>query len=192
MKKVILIQITLFFLFVKVYSQNTVDSTEYLPDSNNRFVKMYLNKKLPDFELEDINGSLISSEKLRGKYLHINLWSVTCRPCIEEFPELNQLKEKYKNDNVVFIAIAPENKKRVLKVLSKHPVNYIVIAGAKDYFDKNKLGGYPKNLFVNPEGKIIHAKDGSHYLGKEVNGKIVMTPDNFRFYDFAMRKMLEK
>lgn len=164
---------------------------EYVPDIKNSFVKKYLNQSLPEFDLKDIEGNKISSKDLIGKYVHINFWSVTCKPCIEEFPELNQLKREYdKEGDFVFIAIAPEGQKRVLKVLEKHSLNYIVIADAKEFFDKLGIDGYPGNFFINPAGKIVYVRDGSTYKGEKEDGKFVMKPDNFRFYDEAIKRML--
>ncbi|MBC8111723.1 MAG: redoxin domain-containing protein [Verrucomicrobia bacterium] len=58
----------------------------FLESGDQVFRKAHLNKPLPDFELKDMNGKIISSKDLKGKFVHINFWSVTCVPCIQEFP----------------------------------------------------------------------------------------------------------
>ena len=56
-----------------------------------------------------ITDELIAElNKYRGEKIHINLWSVTCRPCIQEFPELNELKEHYEDQGIKFVAISKE------------------------------------------------------------------------------------
>ncbi|MCA6073746.1 peroxiredoxin family protein [Fulvivirga sedimenti] len=149
----------------------------------------YVGKQVPSFILSDINGNNISSEDLKGKAVHINFWSVTCAPCIEEFPELNKLREKYQEDGVVFLAIAPESKTKVNKVLEKNPLNYTVIADAANYFKEVGISGYPVNFFVNSNGIITEVAEGSRYKGEMIDGKMEMIPDNFNTYNKIIKNL---
>lgn len=49
------------------------------------------NRRVPDFELQDRNGGTWRMSEHRGKVVVLNFWSITCRPCIEEMPTLEQL-----------------------------------------------------------------------------------------------------
>ena len=169
---------------------NATDDEVEQSSGDRNFIKRHTNASLPSFELKDINGKPLSSEDLKGKWIHINFWSVTCKPCIEEFPELNKLKKKYEEKNFVFLAIAPESLQKVNKVLAKHPLDYRVIANAEDFFKQLGIEGYPKNFFINPQGTIVKVTDGSKYKG-EMNeeGEMVMRPNNFKAYDEAMQSM---
>ena len=156
------------------------------------FISKWTNKQLPALQLTDITGNTISSEDFEGKYVHINFWSTTCKPCIEEFPELDQLKAKYGDEDVIYLAIAPEVDTKVAKVLAKHPVNYRVVANAKALLDRLGVDGYPKNLFIDKDGTIRKAMDGSHYTIGSVDGEFKMTPDNFKYYDEVMKKLTDE
>jgi len=145
------------------------------------FIMKWTNKKIPEFKLTDLSGETVTLEDFKGKRIHINFWSVTCKPCIQEFPELNQLKKKY--PDWVFIAIAPEGAKRVNKILGKQNLDYQVIAEAEAYFNLLGIDGYPKNFFIDEEGNIRKVTDGTHYTIKKVDGEATMIPDNFRIYD---------
>src|SRR6185437_10738112 len=68
-------------------------------DKNNQPI---VGAPLPDFSFKDINGNAISLQKLKGKPIVINFWFTACVPCIEEMPALNELKDKFKNSDVVF------------------------------------------------------------------------------------------
>lgn len=155
------------------------------------FILKWTNQTLPEFSLPDINGNIIDSKSLRGKYVHINFWSTSCKPCIQEFPELDEIKEKYDQDNVVFLAIAPESSQLVKKIVRKHPLNYIVIADAEGLFDDLGIDGYPKNLFIGQDGVIKKITDGTNYKMELVDEKVKMIPDNFRFYDEVMSKLIK-
>lgn len=81
--------------------------------------KTNLNEKsVPNFTFIDIHGDTISKSNTIGKVVVINFWFSTCKPCISEIPELNEVYEKFQNDtNVVFAAVTYENRKTVKKFL---------------------------------------------------------------------------
>lgn len=184
----------LVFLFC-VHSQHLLaqeyDKSEYLPDTTNQFVQKYLNKKLEAFQLVDLEGNIISSENLEGKFVHIYFWSTTCKPCIKSFTDLDSLKAKYQNKNVEFIAIAAESEKKVKKVFNKFPLSYTKIADAQNIFDKLGVDGYPKSFLLDEKGKIVYVKDGSHMKAIFERGKLKSSSDNFRFYDYALSQILK-
>lgn len=163
--------------------------TDEMEPGDEDFIKKYTNSSLPSFELTDIEGIPISSEELAGKKVHINFWSTTCKPCIEEFPELNSLRKKYESDDILFIAFAPEPKNKVLKVIKKHPLNYRVIANAKDFYKELGINGYPKNFFIDKTGKIVKVTDGTNYKSELKKGKLVLVPDNFDIYDQILKDL---
>ena len=162
---------------------------ENQPSGDIDFINKYMNSKLIPFEYVDIKGNLINSKDFKGKLIHINFWSTTCKPCIEEFPELNELKNIYADKDFIFLAFAPESKKKVAKILSKYPLNYHVIAETRDYYKKLGINGYPKNFFVDREGVIIKVTDGTNYRSGMKDGKIIMIPDNFKIYTEIMQTM---
>ena len=160
--------------------------------SKARYGEIYKDNPLPEFSVTDLDGNVITANDLRGKIVHINFWSVTCAPCIEEFPELNELKALYGEDDVIFLAIAPESESKVKKVLSKHPLDYIVVAEASQLFKTLGINGYPVNFFVDREGIIREVMNGSTYKGVMIDGKMEMKPDNFRLYDKVMKSISKK
>ncbi|GAA3635683.1 TlpA family protein disulfide reductase [Flavivirga jejuensis] len=119
----------------------------------------YLNKELPNFNLQTINGENISFSDLKNKPTVINFWFTRCKPCVEEMPILNKLVEKY-SDKVNFISITPESKKAVTLFLEKHKFNYVHLVSARNYINEIGLYSYPKNVFINKLGEIKHIKYG--------------------------------
>lgn len=148
------------------------------------FRQRHKGQPLPPFTLRDVNGKRISSESLKGKRVHINFWSTTCAPCIQEFPELNELKRKYTDNGWIFLAFAPEESKKVKSVIAKNSLNYTVIPDAKVYYELLGIGGYPKNFFIGSTGAIVEVTDGTKFIQDPKTGG--MKPDNFRFYDQIM------
>lgn len=123
-------------------------------DENN---KPLVGQQLPAFDLKDLAGNKISAENLKGKPVVINFWFTHCAPCISEMRALNVLREKYKNSDVVFLAITFDKKIAVLNFLKKHFFNYTVVPDATSYC-KHITSIYPITLFVGRTGVIRKAE----------------------------------
>ena len=61
--------------------------------------------ELSRINLTDINGNLIDQKTLLEKPLVINYWATWCKPCIEFFPYLHVIYDKYKDDKDVMFVI---------------------------------------------------------------------------------------
>lgn len=114
-------------------------------------------QSLPDFNFKDINGKTIDLKQLKGKPIVINFWFTVCVPCLAELPELNALKEKYKNSDVIFLSMTFEKKNSVVSFLKRHPFNFIPVADIKEYCDQ-MTHLYPLTLFVDRKGIISSAE----------------------------------
>jgi peroxiredoxin len=122
----------------------------------------------PKFSFKDLNGNLITNENLKGKIVVIKCWYIHCTACIREFPEVNQLVEKYKNrKDIVFISLAEDNPEQLKVFLVKKPLSYSVIPNMKSYMNLSlQLNAFPTHFIINKEGNI--AKVLSNYSGLEV------------------------
>jgi len=49
------------------------------------------------------------SPLMEDEVLVINLWATWCGPCIQEIPELNELVDKYQDQNIRFLAFSDES-----------------------------------------------------------------------------------
>src|SRR5690606_7980660 len=59
-----------------------------------------------DFDFEDGRGSVQHTSSLRGKVVFINFWASWCPPCRAEFPSIETLYSKLKdNPDVFFLTI---------------------------------------------------------------------------------------
>ncbi len=114
-----------------------------------------IGEKAPEFSLIDMNGNVISSESTRGKIVVLNFWFTTCKPCIEELPQLNNIYDKYKdNKDIIFASITFNEKPTVKKFLRKHPIKYPVVTDERTTISTFNISGYPTNLLIGKDGKI--------------------------------------
>jgi thiol-disulfide isomerase/thioredoxin len=122
-------------------------------------------KKFDAFSAYDMNGNLVDTKQLKGKVLVINFWFTTCPPCKAERPYLNQIVDDYKPDpNVVFIAVALDQKEQLSPYLKEHEFKYTVIPDGKKIADSYGIPGYPTQLIVDKEGKIAFHTLSYYYV----------------------------
>lgn len=115
----------------------------------------------PSLTVKSLKGDNVSIKDYKGKYVVINWWATTCTPCIKEMPGLNSLVEKYKsNPEVVFLAIAFDDKESVKYFLNKKNFNYTQNLG-DDKAAKLFGNSFPKNIIVNPQGITTYYSEGA-------------------------------
>ncbi|TJY37807.1 TlpA family protein disulfide reductase [Pontimicrobium aquaticum] len=129
--------------------------------SNSRKKSPLVNKPSPSFSVTDINGNSYSLEELKGKVVVLNFWFIKCPPCIMEMPDLNKLVKKYKSDDVVFIAISPnDSKEQIQKFLKTKAFNYNIVPQNYSIIKKFGISSYPTNVVIDKNGKITFMKIG--------------------------------
>ena len=168
----------------KLYGSLTIRETETIKDSiiskisfaisSKKFEKLinpepmseYKNKEFPKFDLNTLGDKNFNSEQLKGKPTMINFWFTNCKPCIDEMPVLNKIKEKYK-DEFNFIAITWEKKEDVENFLKKHSFEFEHLINARVFTDQIGIPSYPKNLFLDKNGVLKYINGGISYERKE-------------------------
>lgn len=125
--------------------------------------------KFPEFSAKTVNGEDISSDVFKdNKLTVVNVWASWCGPCVQEIPELQKLSENMKDKNVKVIGLAQDagsSFQAVKEVLDKSKVTYqnIIPSGATEDFVMG-LQAFPTTFFVDSEGKIVYAIQGSRNL----------------------------
>ena len=133
-----------------------------------------IGKRAPDFKMTDLNGNEISSETTKGKVVVLNFWFVSCKPCIAEIPELNEVYKTYKNNSdVVFASITFDKKEKVNVFLEKYPLQYPVVSDAKEICTLFNTSGYPTNLVIDKNGNFYdYISGGFPEIGHQISNSI--------------------
>jgi peroxiredoxin len=114
-------------------------------------------KLLPPYDFKDLKGKRYNKATTAGKTVLLKCWFINCFACVQEFPELNKLVDRYKDkDNLLFVSLASDSQQALSSFLVKKPFNYAVVPDQGGYMSE-QLGitAYPTHLLVDKSGKII-------------------------------------
>ena len=115
----------------------------------------------PRFSVKTLDGRAISSSELKGKVIVLNFWLIGCAVCRAHKPKLNELKAKFAaSDDIVFLAMTADPAGEVRKYLAKEPFDYLQSADAKPAMDSFVFSGFPKNILIDRDGKIVYWRSG--------------------------------
>lgn len=134
----------------------------------------FMGGTLPQFYLFDIDNNVISTQSTEGKIVVFNFWFTSCPPCIKELPELNEVYQKYKdNDDIVFAAITFERLPKIEKFLEKYELQYPIVPQQGGFSQKVSRGSYPTNVIVKRDGTVQeYITGGMNGIGKQIEAAI--------------------
>ncbi|CAN5599911.1 TlpA disulfide reductase family protein [soil metagenome] len=109
----------------------------------------------PAFSVVDVEGNKWDSETLRGKTVIINFWSIGCKGCIIELPQLNKFADSLSGDtNLVFLSFLLDGGQKAQEFLKTHPVSYHVIINTFAEYSKFQINCFPSHLIIDSKGYI--------------------------------------
>lgn len=132
-----------------------------------------IGKAAPDFKLQDIDHVYHTLSSLKGKVVVLNFWFTQCSPCIQEMPELNQLRSRFKDaTDVVFFALTFEKQAMVRSWLAGHQFDYTVLTDATSVNSSFGITTWPTNMIIDKQGTIRYAENYHPEAGHLISKKI--------------------
>lgn len=122
--------------------------------------------EMPSVEIQRLNGEALNLDGLKGKIILLNFWVSNCAPCIEEFPSLLALAQKFPKD-LVLVAVSTDGSRQAIeKFLQGHGSSYqtaqknqnVILAWdqtlklSQDHFNVMR---FPETFIVSREFKIV-------------------------------------
>ncbi|MFW5875627.1 MAG: TlpA family protein disulfide reductase [Myxococcota bacterium] len=126
----------------------------------------YLGNELraPDFTLRDRHGEPWSLRDHRGKTVVLNFWSITCPPCLQEMPTLEELAEMARSwPDVEVVGVSTDSGwDEVAPVLPDDPaVKVLFDPDKKVVEDQFGTTLYPETWIIDSRGVIRFRYDGA-------------------------------
>jgi thiol-disulfide isomerase/thioredoxin len=116
-----------------------------------------------DFTLTNLAGEKVTLSDYKGTVVVLDFWATWCGPCIGSFPKMQELVNKFENDNVEFFFIntwetrkPAEIKEKVVEFLEDNSYSFNVLFDYEDdIVDKYKVRGIPTTIAIDKNGDII-------------------------------------
>lgn len=129
-------------------------------------IKM-IDEEAPDFTILNLEGEAVTLSELKGKTVVLDFWATWCGPCIASFPGMQQVVNKYKNDDdvaIFFVDTFEDGEDRIDKVsdfINDNNYDFNVLIDPKkdssrkhEVADKYGITGIPTKIIIGPSGKI--------------------------------------
>jgi peroxiredoxin len=125
--------------------------------------RKHLDAKLaaPDFALRDLKGNTVRLSELRGKRVLVHFWATWCGVCKLEPGALNAVHDGLGPDEVLLSVVAnPEDAAEIESFVRKHDVRYPVLFADDAVVRAYRVGAFPTNYVVAPDGTISSSSVG--------------------------------
>jgi thiol-disulfide isomerase/thioredoxin len=99
----------------------------------------------------------MSLEDFRGHVILLNFWYPLCGPCRGEFPYIQAVLDKYKDQGfeIVAVNVQPEEDNFVLPLLKGFKLGFLPLKGSDDWATETyKVRGEPTNFLIGADGRI--------------------------------------
>ncbi|WP_345950566.1 TlpA disulfide reductase family protein [Mucilaginibacter sp. PAMB04274] len=129
----------------------------------------------PDFTQPDTAGNPIKLSSLRGKYVLLDFWSSNCEPCLQSYPNLVRVYEKYyKKFTVLGVSLDKATYKTAwLNAIKQNNLDWTQVSDFKEWNNEAAMLYYvnaiPQNFLIDPDGKIV----GKNLRGAALEGKLI-------------------
>lgn len=114
------------------------------------------------FNYSNEQGEAFSTSDLKGKVIFINVWASWCPPCRAEMPELEELYQKFKNDDrIVFLFLnEDEDVKKGIEYLKKSNFAIPFYKANGRIPEEIFTSSLPTTVVINKDGKIVMKHNG--------------------------------
>lgn len=138
--------------------------TKFLTYFYNEIASVAPGQPAVDFSLPDRQGNTYRMDDFKGKYVLLDFWAGWCQPCLEEFPHMRKLYNKYSRDRFEILGISTEVDSLVwIQDITRFENPWPQLYGGDGFnqstFKAYKGGGIPFYILIGPDGTIVRYND---------------------------------
>lgn len=145
------------------------------------FFEDLIGKDLPAFKGLTINKKSFSNADVKNQVVVINFWFEKCPPCIAEMPELNKLAAKYERKGIRFIGITHDSPASARRFQKRNAYRYEIVSLSEDEIRKLNINhGFPSNVLVGENGKIIYATANISFSDPDFKARSILFEERLK------------
>jgi peroxiredoxin len=111
----------------------------------------------PNFELQNLDGQVISLTEFRGKPVVLNFWATWCGPCRAEMPEFQEVATD-NADDLVIIGVnntTSDTAELVDDFVEELDITFIILLDeAGETTETYRVLGLPTTIFIDRDGVV--------------------------------------
>jgi len=119
----------------------------------------------PGFTLAALDGRESNLSDYKGKVMLLNFWATWCAPCLREMPGMENLSQKFRDDEFVVLGISndqPRYKKRVATFIKRLNLTFPVLLDSDGKVsDDFSVAGIPVSFLIARDGTVL-----AHVVGE--------------------------
>jgi thiol-disulfide isomerase/thioredoxin len=127
----------------------------------------------PAWTAKDFAGADVSLSDFKGRVVVMDFWASWCGPCIAALPAMEQLRQKYEPQGVVFLGMNEERNDAGLakakSILEDKGIKIRQIASRKSIAKEYRAFAIPHLVVVDPAGKVSSIESG---FGSDTKAKL--------------------
>ena len=103
----------------------------------------------------NINKWLQETPELENKVIVIDFWFTNCAPCVASIPHLNDLVDTYQGEDIVFLAVTDDSKKKVNAFMERRKIDIQSSVGFYSFNGlerKFNVEAFPQSFVIDSEG----------------------------------------
>lgn len=127
-----------------------------------------------NWQLIDLNGSTVNFKDFEGKVVFLNFWATWCPPCVGEMPQIQELYNKFKdNENVAFILVSNEELSKIKLFIDNKEYTFPVYSSKYKSPDIFVSQSIPTTFVISKTGKIVIKETGAKNWGGDKMEQII-------------------
>lgn len=114
----------------------------------------------PPINLPQLDGTYVSLEDYKGKYVFVNFWATWCKFCVKEIPDLEAFDAA--NEDIVVLGVnSMESKAVVEKYVKDNKMKLPVVLDEKGIVSQQYMvSSYPTTFVLDKQGNLIGVVQG--------------------------------
>jgi peroxiredoxin len=131
----------------------------------------------PDFQLQSLDGQMVTLSSLRGRPVMLNFWASWCRPCQAEMSFIQEAfeDEDWREQGLVILAVnLGESRSKAKEFMEDNGLSFVVLLDADQSLAEGyNIRGIPTTFFIDKNGIIKDMKIGAFANKAEIDWRLL-------------------